>query len=129
MQYFYATATVAIEIDLDEQFYELLIDMDRDAFNSERKHSRHHPMSLDHCEHHGEWFEDKHDAISEIELAIDLERALSTLTDLQRVCLVETRQNGKTQQELAVELGKSRSTVQKAVNGAIETLKTVESLK
>ena len=127
MKYSYAAATTVIEIDLDEQFYELLVAMDREECNSDRKHSRRHPISLDHCEYQGAWVEDKNDAIGEIEFAIDLERALSTLTGLQRTCFIETRENGKTQRELAAELGKSRSTIQKAVDGAIQILKSCNS--
>jgi RNA polymerase sigma factor (sigma-70 family) len=126
MMYSYVTATAAIKIDLDEQFYKLLIAMDQDEYNSDRKHSRRHPIPLDHCEYQGEWFEDKYDIVGETDFAIDLERALSTLTDLQRVCFVATRISEKTQQELAAELGKSRATVQKAVDGAITILKRLD---
>ena len=123
MTYIYFSATGPIEIEVDEELYELLTAMDRDEFNSDRKHSRRHPFSLENCAYEGEWFEDKHDSISQIELAIDMKPALSLLTDLQRACFVETILGGKSQREMAAELGKSRSTVQKAVDGATEILK------
>jgi len=123
MKYTYTTATGIEEIEVDEQFNDLLTAMDKDQFNSDRKHGRHNSISLESCEYEGEWFKDKYDSICEVEFTIDLERAEASLTDLQQHCFTETKRNGKTQQEVAVEIGISRSTVQQAVDGAIAVLK------
>ena len=123
MKYEYATATGPITIEADEQLCSLLSAMDDDEGNNNRKHRRRRPVSLESCEYEGEWFEDKHDPIGDTDAAIDRERALASLTELQRTCFIETRMNGKTQRELAAELGKSRSTVQWAVDSAITSLK------
>ena len=123
MTYTYFSVTGTTEIEVDEELYELLTVMDREEFNSNRKHIRRHPISLENCAYEGEWFEDKHSTISAIELAIDMKPALCLLTDLQRTCFVETILGGKSQREVAAELGKSRSTVQKAVDGAVEIIK------
>jgi RNA polymerase sigma factor (sigma-70 family) len=66
MKYTYTNATGTTEIEIDEQFYDLLIEMDRDEFNSDRKHSRRYPISLESCEYEGEWFEDDIDLLADI---------------------------------------------------------------
>ena len=76
MMYSYVTATDIVKIDLDDQFCKLLFAMDQEEYNSNRKHSRRHPIPLDHCEYQGEWFEDTCDIVGETEFEIDLERAL-----------------------------------------------------
>jgi len=123
MKYEYITSTGKVAIEVDEQFHDLLVALDKEEYNSDRKHSRRYPISLESCEYEGEWFTEKHDAVAEIENSIDIERALASLTELQRICFVEARLNGKSQREVAAELGKSRSTVQQAVDGAIAILK------
>ena len=123
MEYSYFSATGIITVEIDEQWLDLLIDLDRDEFNSERKHRRRHPIPLESCLYEGEWFDDGLDSIGEVDAAADMELALATLTELQRICFVETRLYGKPQRALAAELGKSPSTIQRAVEGAAEILK------
>ena len=122
MKYEYITVTGKTEIEVNDHFGELLVSMDREEYNSNRKHSRRRPVSLENTEYEGEWFEAKYDAIGESETAIDMERVMASLSELQRICFVETRINGKSQREVAAGLGKSRSTVQHAVDGAITIL-------
>jgi len=125
MKYTYFSVAEIIEVEVDEQLYIQLIAMDREELNSNRRYRRHCTGPLDGCEFRGEWFEDKFDAIAEIEAVIDMEMLLAPLTELQRFCFLETRMKGRTQREVAAELGKSRSTVQVAVNGAMATLKNI----
>ena len=87
------------------------------------KHSRRHPISLENAEYEGEWFQDKTDPIGDAEAAIDEERALASLTELQRHCFVEICMNGRTYRELALERGKSLGTVSEAVASAKEKMK------
>ena len=59
MQYQYLTATGPIAIELDEQYLALLDAFDDAEDNSNRKHSRRHPISLKSADYEGSWFEDK----------------------------------------------------------------------
>jgi len=125
MKYTYFSVTGMIEAEVDEQLREQLSAMDDDWFNSERRHRRHCTVPLDDCEFEGEWFEDIYDAIGEIETMMDTEPLVSSLTELQRACFMETRLNGRLQQEMADVLGKSRSTIKKAARRAAEILKKI----
>jgi len=94
---------------------------------SGRKHTRPHkytgiPGSLEEAAERGEEVADQRDDYAEIETAMDMERALATLTELQRLCFVEVRMKGRGYREVAAEIGKSRSVVEKAVKGAISKL-------
>ena len=123
MKYEYKTATGNITVEVDEQFHELLTSMDNAEKNSNRKHSRRYPISLENCEYEGEWFEDKHNAIGETESGIDMERVMASLTEIQRICFTEVCLNGRTYRELAVERGKSLGTISEAVASAKKFLK------
>ena len=123
MKYTYFSVTGIIEADLDDYWHQVLIAMDKKEFNSDRRHNSRCTVALDGCEFEGDWFMDGSDAIAEIEAVIDMERALAALTELQRICFTETKLNGKPQREVAVGLGKSRSTVRRAVDGALQILK------
>ena len=125
MKYEYKTVTGTVAIEADEQLYSLLSTMDDDEGNNNRKHSRRRPVSLENCEYEGEWFEDKADPIGDTDAAIDRERALASLTELQRHCFVEVCMNGRTQRDIAAELGKSKFAVTQAIEGARKKLKKV----
>jgi RNA polymerase sigma factor (sigma-70 family) len=125
MQYTYTSVTGVIEAEISDHWHNILVAMDREEFNSDRRQSRHCSISLNDCVFEGEWFEDKYDAIAEIETLIDMELILASLTELQRICFVETRLHGKTQREVAAELGKSSSTIQVAVDRALAILKNI----
>ena len=125
MKYTYFSVTGIIEEEVDERLYSQLAAMDDEWSNSERRHRRHCPVDLYGCPYEGGWFKDMHDAIGEIETMMDTEALLSSLTELQRTCFEEIRLNGRFQQEIADELGKSRSTVRRAAEGAAEILKNI----
>ncbi|MCL1901460.1 MAG: chromosome segregation protein SMC, partial [Firmicutes bacterium] len=86
MKYEYITVTGKVAIEVDEQFNDLLVAMDNEEKNSNRKHSRRYPISLENCEYEGEWFEDKNNPINDTEAAVQWEQASAALTDLQRLC-------------------------------------------
>ena len=71
----------------------------------------------------GSWLADSTDVISEVEQTMDTERLLSTLTELQRVCFVEVRMNGRTQADVAAQLNISRDSVKQAVSAAVKKIK------
>jgi DNA-directed RNA polymerase specialized sigma24 family protein len=125
MKYTYTNTTGTTEIEVDEQFYDLLISMDREEFNSDRKHSRRYPISLENCEYEGEWFEDSADPIAEAETALEQEQMLASLTELQRICFVEVCLNGRSQKAVGTDLSISQQMVDKHVRAARKKLKKV----
>ena len=125
MKYEYKTATGPITIEMDEQLCNLLSSMDNDEGNNNRKHRRRHSVSLENCEYEGQWFEDKADPIGDTDAAIDNERAMGSLTELQRTCFVEVCMNGRTHRDVAAELEKSKFAVTQAIEGARRKLKKV----
>jgi len=66
MKYEYKNATGITEIEIDEHFYELLIAMDNEEKNSNRRHGRNSTVSLDNCEYEGEWFNDGTDLLADL---------------------------------------------------------------
>ena len=125
MKYEYITSTGKVAIEVDEQFYDLLVAMDREEYNSDRKHSRRYPISLENCEYEGDWFEDKHNPINDTETAIQWEQASAALTELQRLCFVEVGLNGRTQQSVADELGIKQQVVDRHIKAAKKKLKVL----
>ena len=123
MKYEYITSTGKTEIEVDQHFYDLLVSMDNDEANSNRKHSRRYPISLENCEYEGEWFEDKNNPINNTEAAIQWEQASAALTDLQRLCFTEVCINGKTHRQLAAEIGVTHQAVNNHINDARKKLK------
>jgi DNA-directed RNA polymerase specialized sigma24 family protein len=123
MKYTYTNSTGTTEIEVDEQFYDLLVAMDKDEFNSDRKHSRRYPISLENCEYEGEWFADKKDTATAIETNLAFEQELNSLTALQRFCFIEVCVNGRTHRDVAASLGKSKFVVTQAIEGARKKLK------
>ena len=123
MKYTYKNATGKTEIEVDEQFLDLLVAMDNDEDNNNRKHSRRYPISLENCEYDGEWFKDKNDLINDTETAIQWEQASASLTELQRLCFVEVCLNGKTHRQLATEIGITHQVVSRHIETARKKLK------
>ncbi|MDR0916753.1 MAG: hypothetical protein LBN02_06140 [Oscillospiraceae bacterium] len=98
----------------------------------DRRHRRPHkytgaPIPLDGAEYEGEWFTDRRaeENIANIELTADLERAMVTLTELQRFCFAEVCMNGRTHRDVANELGKDRRVVSQAIEGAQKKLRNI----
>ena len=66
MKYEYKGATGNTEIEVDEQFFDILVSLDKEEFNSDRKHSRRNPLSLEDTEYEGEWFADGSDLLGDL---------------------------------------------------------------
>jgi len=73
MKYTYITATGKIEIEVDEQLHEILIGLDNKERNSDRKHSRRNPISLESAVYEGEWFSDGADILGDLIRTEDIE--------------------------------------------------------
>jgi RNA polymerase sigma factor (sigma-70 family) len=128
--YKYDTATGPVEIEVDERWASLLKEEDADERNSERRHIRPdhkyapgEPLSLDGARYEGEWLEDRRDEIEAAALSVDLERALRSLTELQRRYFILSRIEGYSYAEIAKADGKQTSTVLRLVEAAAKKLK------
>ena len=80
-------------------------------------------VAIDTVDPDGAWISGGRGGLDEVEYDIDLERAMSMLTDLQRASFVGVRLKGRTQAAVAHELGVSRESVKQAVEGALKKLR------
>ena len=129
-KYTYQTATGPVEIDVDEQWETMLSAEDIDEQNEGRKHTRPdhkyargEPISLDGLQYDGEWLDDWSKGIEETELAVDLEYALRSLTELQRRYFTLNRLNGHSYAEIARKDNISEAAVRKHIKLAVKKLK------
>jgi RNA polymerase sigma factor (sigma-70 family) len=97
---------------------------------SERKHTRPDhkyspgtPVAIDAVDPNGAWISGGQGGLDDVEFNIDLEAALSKLTELQRFCFIEVALNGRTQESVAAEISKSRENVKYALGAAKKNLK------
>jgi RNA polymerase sigma factor (sigma-70 family) len=90
---------------------------------ADHKYSPGTPVAVDTVDPDGAWISGGRGGLDDAEFSIDLENALSTLTELQRHCFIEVRLNERGYREVAAQIGKGRSVVEKAVKGAVEKLK------
>ena len=101
---------------------------------AERKHTRNDhkyapgiPVAIDMIDPDCAWISSGRNTMDEVEFKIDMEAALSTLTDLQRRSFCGVRLDGRTQKDVADELGISRDSVKQAIEGAIKKLMKISS--
>ena len=91
MKYEYINSTGKTVIEVDEHFYNILVTLDNEEHNANRKHSRRHPVSLEDVDFEGEWFTDETDLFGDLirsESYENLYRAIRQLTPEQQI-LVE----------------------------------------
>ena len=96
---------------------------ERKHIRSDRKYARGTPQSLDAMIQEDCEPAEAFNCIADTDEKIDAEYTLNILTEFQKRCFVEVRLNGKTQSEVALELGVSRESVKQAVLGAVKKLK------
>jgi len=96
----------------------------------ERKHTRPDhkyapgtPVAIDAVDPESAWISGGRGGLDDAEFNIDFESAFSQLTDLQRRSFIEVRLNGRTQADVASDLGVSRESVKQAIVGAVKKLK------
>jgi DNA-binding CsgD family transcriptional regulator len=82
MIYEYVTVTGKQMIEVDERFYDILFAMDQEEYNSNRKHSRHCPISLSNADYDGDWMEDGTNMLNDLIQAEDRERHNMVLAGL-----------------------------------------------
>ena len=82
MKYTYTTATGKIEIEVDEHLHKLLTTLDTDESNSNRKHSRRHPISLGNTRYEGKWLSDETDLLGDLIRTGDVELLKAAMSQL-----------------------------------------------
>lgn len=122
IKYQFATETVGIEVDDD--WGSLVIDLDRQEYNNDHKETRRH-VSLDAALYEGDAFADEGADLEKYADRIDLQRAISTLTDHQQRIIKGYFFDGLTYVELGDELGISEAGVRQAANRALKQLRKI----
>lgn len=118
----YQFATETVEIEVDDDWGCLVIDMDRREYNIDHKETRRH-VSLDAALYEGEVFADEGADLEKYADSIDIQQAISTLTDHQQRIINGYYFDGLTYVELGRELGISEASVRKAADRALKALK------
>ena len=120
----YQFATETVEIEVDDDWGNLVIDLDRQEYNNDHKQTRRH-VSLDAALYEGEAFADEGAGLEKYAERIDLQRAISTLTDHQQRIIKGYFFDGLTYVELGEELGISEAGVRQAANRALKQLRKI----
>jgi len=120
----YQFATETVEIEVDDDWGNLVIDLDRQEYNNDHKETRRH-VSLDAALYEGEAFADEGAGLEKYAERIDLQRAISTLTDHQQRIIKGYFFDGLTYVELGEELGISEAGVRQAANRALKQLRKI----
>ena len=120
----YQFATETVEIEVDDDWGSLVIDLDRQEYNNDHKETRRH-VSLDSALYEGEAFADEGAGLEKYAERIDLQRAISTLTDHQQRIIKGYFFDGLTYVELGEELGISEAGVRQAANRALKQLRKI----
>jgi len=128
MKYEYITSTGKVVIEVDEQYHDLLVAMDREEYNSDRKHSRRYPISLENAEYEGEWFDDGTDLIGDLitnESYANLRSALAELTQEQQSLVDQIYFEDKKIIEIARADGVSEAAVRNRLKKIYDRLKNI----
>ena len=126
MKYEYDTATGKNEVEVDERFIDILREMDREEYNSDRRHSRHNPISLSHADYDRDWMTDKADILCDLIEAEDgekLQAALALLTTDQRSLIQDVYFRGVLPSEIARRDGVYKSAISNRLARAIKRLR------
>ena len=117
----YQFATETVEIEVSDDWGNLVIDLDRQEYNTDRKETRRH-VSLDAALYEGDVFVDESASLESFADNYDLHQAISKLTDNQRRIIVGHYFEGLTYVALAQELGIAEANVRKAANRALKQI-------
>ena len=117
----YQFATETVEIEVSDDWGNLVIDLDRQEYNNDHKETRRH-ISLDAAEFEGEVFAVEDPSLESFADNYDLQRAIAKLTDNQRRIIVGHYFEGLNYVALAQELGIAEANVRKAANRALKQI-------
>lgn len=120
----YQFATETVEIEIDDDWGNLVIDLDRIEYNNNHKETRRH-ISLDAALYEGEIFAAEDSDLEQCADRIDLQRAIETLTDHQQRIINGYYYEGLTYVELGRTLGISEASVRKAADRALKQLRKI----
>ena len=120
IQYKFTNETV--EIEVDDEWANLIIDLDRQEYNNDHKETRRH-VSLSSMEYEGEFFATEDSALVQIGDSFDMMRAIEKLPTRQKEVIYLYFYDGLNMVEIAKRLGVNPSTVREALNSAKKNLK------
>ena len=120
IQYKFTNETV--EIEVDDEWANLIIDLDRQEYNNDHKETRRH-VSLSSMEYEGEFFATEDSALVQIGDSFDMMRAIEKLPTRQKEVIYLYFYDGLNMVEIATRLGVNPSTVREALNSAKKNLK------
>ena len=123
IQYKFASET--IEIEVSEEWSEILIDLDRQEYNNDHKETRRH-YHLEGCAYEGDDFAVEDPALAQLleddALLAKLPSAVASLLPRQRRLINQVFVEKKTYVAIAREDGVDESAVRKAVGRALKKL-------
>jgi len=96
---------------------------ERKHLRSDHKYSPGTPVAIDTVDPDGAWISGGRGGLDAVEFEIDLESALATLTESQRLCFIEVVMNDKTQQEASRTLGIAQPNICKHIRDAKKKLR------
>ena len=126
MKYRYNTVTGKHEIEVDEQLYSILLAMDKENDNSDRKYYRHNPISFSSADYDGNWMEDETDVLGYLILSEDRERlqaALAQLTLDQQILIECVFFNREKIVDIAKKAGVSEAAIRNRLNRICKRVK------
>ena len=117
----YQFATETVEIEVSDDWGNLVIDLDRQEYNNDHKETRRH-LSLDAAEFEGEVFAVEDPSLESFADNYDLQQAIAKLTDNQRRIIVGHFFEDISYVDLAKELGVTEAGVRQAANRALKQI-------
>lgn len=120
IRYAFATQDV-VEIEVDDVWGSLVIDLDRQEYNNNHTETRRH-ISLDAALYEGDVFAVEDTSLESFAENYDLQQAIAKLTDNQQRIIVGHYFEGLTYVALAAELGIAEANVRKAAKRALKQI-------
>ena len=93
MKYSYKFNNEEVTIEVNENEYEILVALDREEYNSNRKHSRRYPLSFDSLEYEDSRFADDTDILKDLIKKSDtqqIKKAIQQLLPQQQELIYKT---------------------------------------
>ncbi len=126
IKYTYQFNNENITIEVDEADYEILITLDKEEYNANRKHSRRYPISLENADYEGDWFADGTDILGELIDKQEKEHirfALDKLKPAQRDLIRAIYFKGVSVNDYAAQEGVDHSAISHRLKKAYKNLK------
>ncbi len=121
----YEFATETVEIEVTEEWANIMLELDRQEYNSNRRETRRH-CSLDALNLDDAYLPSDEDVVRDVITKIENERlyeAISRLSPRQKYLIEQVYFNGRTYSDIAREEHKDKSTIRESVMYALKNLK------